>query len=289
MQPNSQLEWLAKNRDSFTGTLVVALVLCVVCSVIVSSAAVLLRPLQETNKKLDQQRNVLIAAGVNVESMSGEEIKAYFSDESKVTRLLVDLETGEPVDAEELGIDLDTYDAKKAAKSSELSQRVDNSGPTPGVSRREKYAFVYEMKEEGEVQYYVLPIYGKGLWSTLYGFLALESDTKTVKGITFYEHKETPGLGGEVDNQGWKDSWKEKLVFDDNWNVSLKVIKGQVNSEDPKAVHEVDGLSGATITSRGVSNSIQYWLGDDGFGKFLEKRRGKPVESAMKNSSQLSL
>ena len=287
MQHNSQLEWLAKNRDSFSGTLIVALVLCVVCSVIVSSAAVLLRPLQETNKKLDQQRNVLIAAGIDVDSMSGEEIKAYFADETKVTRLLVDLETGDPVDTEELGINLDTYDAKKAAKSPELSKWVDTSGPTPGVSRREKYAFVYEMKEAGEVQCYVLPIYGKGLWSTLYGFLALQSDTKTVKGITFYEHKETPGLGGEVDNQGWKDSWQQKLVFDDDWNVEFEVIKGQVNSESAEAVHQVDGLSGATITSRGVSNSIQYWLGNDGFGKFLEKRRGKAVQAAMNSGRTL--
>ncbi len=262
-------------RDSFVRTLLVATILCVACSVIVSSAAVLLRPLQDANKKLDQQRNVLIAAGVDVESMAAEDVVGFFEDETKVKRILVDLSTGEPVDVETTAIDPAVYDPKKAAKSTALSQPVSTEGPTLGISRREKYAFVYQFLQDENVDLHVLPIYGKGLWSTLYGFLALDSDTRTVRGITFYEHKETPGLGGEVDNQEWKDLWPNKLVFDESWNVDFQIIKGQVNPEAVHASHEVDGLSGATITSRGVSNSIQYWLGNDGFGKYLEKQRDK--------------
>ncbi|MCH2115407.1 MAG: Na(+)-translocating NADH-quinone reductase subunit C [Pirellulales bacterium] len=262
-------------RDSILGTMTVALVLCVVCSVIVSSAAVLLRPRQEANKKLDQQRNVLAATGMDIESMTAQEIKSFFSDATRVRPVLVDLSTGETVEGETVGIDLAVYEPKKAAKSSELSQFVMTDGPTPGVSRREKYCVVYEFLKDDQIDLYVLPIYGKGLWSTLYGFLALESDTRTVRGITFYEHKETPGLGGEVDNPNWKRLWPGKRVFDDEGNVDFRIIKGRVAADAADASHLVDGLSGATITSRGVSDSVQYWVGDDGFGKYLKRQRSQ--------------
>ena len=261
-------------RDTIGGTILVALVLCVACSVLVSSAAVGLRSMQQANKKLDQQRNVLLAAGVDVDSMSSDQIVEMFNDETKVERMLIDLSTGDPVDSEASGIDPATYDPKKAAKTPELSQRVNSeSGPTPGVSRREKYAFVYKIKGSETGDQFVLPVYGKGLWSTLYGFLALKDDIRTVGGITFYEHKETPGLGGEVDNPSWKAKWPDKQVFADDWSVDFAVIKGEVDPNNAKADHQIDGLSGATITSRGVSNLVQYWVGPDGFGKFLEKQR----------------
>ncbi len=264
----------AMNPNSMKGTLLVSLVLCVVCSLLVSSAAVLLRPMQEANKKLDRQRNVLLAAGVDVDSMSSEAIVEMFNDETKVRRVLIDLSTGETVDAEAAGIDLATYDSKKAAKNPELSQRVHSEdGPTHGISRREKYAYVYQIMNGGKIEQYVLPIYGKGLWSTLYGFLALQGDVSTVGGITFYEHKETPGLGGEVDNPSWKAKWAEKQVFDEQGKVDFQVVKGAVDANSTQAAHQVDGLSGATITSRGVSNMVQYWVGPDGFGKFLDKQR----------------
>ncbi|MCK5551203.1 MAG: FMN-binding protein, partial [Hyphomicrobiaceae bacterium] len=114
---------------------------------------------------------------------------------------------------------------------------------------------------------------GKGLWGTLYGFIALDADLNTVKGLTFYEHKETPGLGAEVDNRTWKDLWPERLVYGDNGldgEVMLRVIKGAVARRDEQP-HDVDGLSGATLTSRGVSNLLQYWLGDDGFKPYFKK------------------
>jgi len=268
------------NPNTMKGTLLVSLVLCVVCSLLVSSAAVLLRPLQEANKKLDRQRNVLLAAGVDVDSMSSDAIVAMFNDTSKVKRVLIDLSTGEAIDSEEnaeaAGIDLATYDSKKAAKNPDLSQRVHTEGgPSHGISRREKYTYVYQIMDDGKIEQYVLPIYGKGLWSTLYGFIALKGDVRTVGGITFYEHKETPGLGGEVDNAAWKEKWVGKQVFDDQGKVDFQVIKGAVDTHSAQAAHQVDGLSGATITSRGVSNMVQYWVGPDGFGKFLEKQRAQ--------------
>ena len=126
----------------------------------------------------------------------------------------------------------------------------------------------------------VLPVYGKGLWSTLYGFLALAADTRTVRGITFYQHAETPGLGGEVDNDDWKAQWIGRVALDDEYQPQIDVVRGVA---DPDTDYQVDGLSGATITSNGVEGLVDYWLGDDGFGPFLERFRNGELELAAAN------
>ena len=113
---------------------------------------------------------------------------------------------------------------------------------------------LYVDKKNGIVQGYAIPISGKGLWSTLYGYFAVEPDGKTAKGITFYSHKETPGLGGEVDKAWFKDNFiGKRFVNDDGELVGIKVIKGKA---DPNSKYEVDGISGATITSKGVETFL---------------------------------
>ncbi|QDU90017.1 Na(+)-translocating NADH-quinone reductase subunit C [Pirellulimonas nuda] len=254
-------------RDSVLGTFVVATVLCVVCSVLVAGAAVGLKDKQEAQKTLDRNKNVLIAAGLCEKDATEQEVKVLFDE--RINLLLIDLATGKP--AEELSDkDKANYDPRKAAKQPDTSEPVTPPGDLPGIARREKATFVYEIKgEEGGVEGYVLPIYGKGLWSTLRGFLAMQGDGRTVRGITFYEHAETPGLGGEVDNPKWKSQWPDKVALDDQGDVLIEVLKGGTPITDPE--HQVDGLSGATITTKGVSNLVRYWLGEDGFGKFLEQ------------------
>ena len=115
-----------------------------------------------------------------------------------------------------------------------------------------------------------MPIFGKGLWGTLWGYLAVKSDMETVQGITFFQHKETPGLGGEVDNPRWKSQWQGLKLYDADGTPATEVAKGPAPSGDP---HRVDGLSGATITSRGVTNLLKYWASDDGYGPFLKKMK----------------
>lgn len=250
-------------RDTVKKTILVAFALCVVCSVVVSAFAVGLRETQQRNKEEDMQRNILQAAGVYEESRPVAEQFARFD------KKLVDLETGEYV-ADGGAVDPSTYDPRKAVLSTDLSVAIPADEDLGGIKRREKYAFVYRLLgENGEVQLYVFPIYGKGLWSTLYGFLAVAPDLTTVQGITFYQHAETPGLGGEIDNPRWKALWPEKKIFDSEGEVALRVVKGE--GKDP--AHEVDGLTGATITARGVGNLVQYWLGDGGFGPYIEKNR----------------
>ena len=131
---------------------------------------------------------------------------------------------------------------------------------------------VYLVKSEaGALEKGVLPVHGKGLWSTLYGFLALGTDKRTVKGLGFYEHAETPGLGGEVDNPKWKNLWVDKVALDNDGKPQIKIVKGQTNPNNKDYASQVDGLSGATITSNGVQALVNFLVrAQKGFGTFLQ-------------------
>jgi Na+-transporting NADH:ubiquinone oxidoreductase subunit C len=259
-----------QRRDSFFNTLLVAVVLCVVCSLAVSAAAVALRPRQEANEMLDQQKNILDAAGLalgefgKLPSQLDRDQIAQLN--SWVSEKLVNLETGEYTDE----VDINRYSMVNAAADPNQSVAIVDPEFNPGEPRRPKIMKVFLIKQPGsdKIQQIVLPVFGKGLWGTLYGYLALKSDLETVQGITFYSHKETPGLGGEVDNPLWKAKWDGRKLFDENGKPASLVFKGTAPADDPYAV---DGLSGATITSRGVTNLIRYWVSDEGYGPFLKK------------------
>jgi Na+-transporting NADH:ubiquinone oxidoreductase subunit C len=247
------------SNDSIKKTLIVAFSLCIVCSVIVSTAAVMLKPAQQANQSLDRKRNILAAAGMLDENISIDEQFA------KMTPRVVDLRTGKFSDA----VDAEGYNERKAAKDPAQSDALSSSEDIAKVFRREHYAVVYVANDtQGEVDKIILPIRGYGLWGTLYGFIALEGDASTVAGIGFYEHKETPGLGGEVDNPRWKGLWPGKQVYKDG-ELEIAVVKGTVDPSAPGADYQVDGMAGATLTTRGVSNLVQFWLGDNGFAPFL--------------------
>lgn len=247
------------SNDSTVKTLVVAFSLSIVCAIFVSTAAVMLKPVQEVNKALDRKRSILAAAGMLEEGKSVEEQFA------QVSTRVVDLRTGKFTD----DIDAQKYDQRKAAKDPSRSQKLPAEQDVAKISRREDYSLVYVVEgPAGELEKIILPIHGYGLWSTLYGYIALESDGNTVAGLGFSEHGETPGLGGEVDNPRWKAHWPGKQVYRDG-DVALGLIKGSVDSSSPNAPWQVDGLAGATLTSRGVTNLVHFWLGENGFEPFL--------------------
>jgi Na+-transporting NADH:ubiquinone oxidoreductase subunit C len=250
------------NNDTIKKTVTVTLLLCLVCSIIVSSAAVLLKPLQIANQALDAKRNVLAVAGLMEPGQSVEDIFA-----ARVTTRVIDLNTGEFTDA----VDPAAYDQRRAARDSDLSRRLSKDDDLARINRREHYSVVYLVEEEGRLQTLILPVRGFGLWSTLHGFLALKADGRTVQGLGFYEHGETPGLGGEVDNPQWRAQWTGKQVFDADGEVVIQVLKGRVDPQSPKARYQVDGLSGATLTTRGVQNLLHFWLGELGYGPFLDR------------------
>jgi len=260
-------------KDSVGGTLTIATLLCVLCSVLVAGAAVLLKPLQDENKKLDVRKNMLLASGL----ISDPKAKKDTINEAfkQITPVVIDLQTGEE------NTDMpETFSQRKAAKDSDMNTKIEPSMDIAGIKIRSKYSKIYKVIQNEQIQMYIFPVHGKGLWSTLYGFLALAPDFQTVKGLGFYEHAETPGLGGEVDNSSWKAQWVGKKTFADNYVPKLQVIKGAVDSSDPDKDYKVDGLSGATITSNGVTNLVQYWLGEGGFGPFIRRTLGKEDEVA---------
>ncbi len=253
----------AKN-ETLSRVLTVALGLCIVCSVVVSTAAVALKPQQAANKARDLKRNILMAGGLYNPELSVEE--QFASIQTRV----VDLDTGMFVD----DVDPSTFDQRKAAKDPASSKALLADEDPAKILRRENRATVYLVNDDsGSLDRIILPIHGYGLWSTLYGFVALESDANTIVGLGFYEHGETPGLGGEVDNPSWKAKWPGKLAYKEG-EVAISVLKGPVNGSSPDAQWQVDGLSGATLTTKGVHNLVQYWLGDDGFAPLLGNIRG---------------
>jgi len=246
------------NQDTIQKTLTVALLLCFVCSVIVSTAAVLLRPMQDANKDQDRKKNILLAAGLYQE---GIEIDEQFS---VIKARLVDLDTG----TFSLESDISSFDQRKSAKDPSQSMALTSDQDQAKISRRENQALVYIVESKGEFDKIILPVHGYGLWSTLYGFVALESDLNTIAGLGFYEHGETPGLGGEVDNPRWKAFWPGKQVYKEG-TVAIQLIKGVVDPSSIDSSYQVDGLSGATLTSTGITNLLQFWLGQNGFQTFI--------------------
>jgi len=246
--------------DTVGRTLLVALFVSLVCSSMVASAAILLKPRQVENAIVEMRRNILEVAGLWAPEAEVDEL--FESIEPRV----VDLETGAYAD----DIDPEAYDPAEAAKDPALSVEIPSEIDVAQVGRRAKHALVYLVRRDGEISRIILPISGYGLWSTLYGFLALEADGNTVSDITFYAHGETPGLGDFIVKPAWRELWRGKRAFDDSGALELRVVKGRVSADDPRADYHVDGVSGATLTGNGVSNIIKYWLGDHGYGPFLE-------------------
>lgn len=259
--------------NTVKGTLIVSTILCVVCSLLVSTAAIQLRPLQQANAENKMKRNILVAAGLWED---GADIDDLFNP---IETIYVNLPSRNEEDAEQDGMINNTvdpaYDEYKAAHDPALQVPIPDDIDLGGIRFRAPIAAVYVVKgEDDSIDQFIFPINGRGLWSTLYGFIALDAETLEVRGITYYKHAETPGLGGEVDNPKWKAQWPGTVVVNDEGEPILNVTKPGEAEES----NEIDGLSGATITSNGVENMILYWMGPDGFGPFLDRVRAGEIE-----------
>jgi Na+-transporting NADH:ubiquinone oxidoreductase subunit C len=253
------------NKDTARGTLTVTAVLCVACSIVVSIAAVTLRPSQHKNREQDKVRNILAAAGLLREDA---DVLQVFRE--RIKPQAIDLETGDYTDH----IDAAIFDIKKNAKSPQDAMRLPRNEDIAQIKMRPRYSVVYEVVGQGGgLEQVVLPIYGMGLWSTLWGFIAIDADGNTIRGLEFFDHAETPGLGGEVDNPQWKKQWQGKRIRDPEGGLAITVLKGKVQRRSPNASYQVDGLSGATLTTNGVSNLVRYWLDEQGYGKYLARLR----------------
>ena len=235
--------------------MIIPLIACIACAVIVSVTAVSVRPEQNLNIENEKKLKILAAAGI----VTNEVDKEF----SKIETFYIDFVSNQLIQIE------GNYDHIKASASAESSSIIPKKQDIAILKRRENVApiYVWYSKEE-QIEKVVLPIRGYGLWGTLYGYISLDADLNTVKGIEYYDHKETPGLGGEVDSPAWKSDWNGKKVYNSSGEVILYVTKGP-SSED----YEIDGISGATLTSNGVTNMIRYWLGENGYGPVLQQLR----------------
>ena len=248
------------DRDSIKNTLVVAIGVSITCSVLVSAAAVILQPLQEKNQTAFRQQIVLEVAGLYEPDT---DIATLFNG---IDAYMVDLDSGDYVD----GIDPQTFDAAAAANDPSMSVSIPRDLDTANLRRRPVYSPVYIVADGDAIQQIILPVYGAGLWSTMRGYLAIEADGNTVRGLRFFEHAETPGLGDQIDKDSWLAQFPGRLLFDAAGEPRFEVVRG-IAPPGPNAVHQVDGMSGATLTGDGVTNLIRYWTGPHGFGPYLKK------------------
>ena len=239
------------DRDSISNTLLVAIGLSLVCSVIVSSAAIVLKPVQERNEEQFRQQIILDVAGL---MEPGADIGQLFE---AIEPRTVDLETGNYTDEGD----------------PELTVTIPDDLDIAGIGQRPRYVPVYLVKDGADVEQIILPVYGKGLWSTMLGYLSLAPDGNTIKGLRFYAHAETPGLGDQIDKEPWRALWVDKKVYGSGDEPQIRVVRGLVPAGAPNTQHLIDGMSGATLTGNGVSGLVRYWTGPHGFGPYLKNFR----------------
>lgn len=254
------------SNDSTFKTFLVAFLLCVVCSVLVSLAALVRIDREAYNKQLEIRKTVLAVDGYQDQIDAGGDINKLFLD--NMERKIVDLKTGDFA----TDIDAATYDQREALENPDLTVKIPADLDIAGMGSRAKYAAIYVTKD-GDM---ILPIWGAGMWGQMHGYIAVKKDNTTVKGFTFYEHAETPGLGAEVDNPRWKAQWPGKQIYNSSGKLAIKVVKnGKYNASASDANSTIDGLAGATVTSMHVKDIVRYWFGENGYAKFLAKLKAE--------------
>jgi Na+-transporting NADH:ubiquinone oxidoreductase subunit C len=232
---------------SNTYTLVFTSIVTIVLGFFLALAADGLRDLQDLNVENDMKKNILLSLGFkpgDETPWSSDDIQKLF--EENIEALVLDAS----------------------------GQRTEKDPKEIDTEKDVEFLPIYLKKIGEDVGGYAIPIAGKGLWSTLFGYFAIEPDGRTVKGITFYKHGETPGLGGEVDKAWFQQNFIGKRFVDENDQLlGIHVIKGKVQSDDQEAYHKVDGISGATMTGKG----LEYFLKDDlaKYEPFFKQVRGR--------------
>ena len=256
---------MSANKETFGKTVGFVLAVCIVCALLVSFSAVQLKPLQQANKLLDKQTKILEAAGLL--ETAGKDIVGTYNQ--FVEARMIDLDTGEFIDGNP-----ELFDERRNSRDVKKSDKPKND--IAGINRRSHDAVVYLVRNgAGEIDTVVFPMVGAGLWDLMYAYVGVEADLNTIKNVIYTaEMKETPGLGAEVLNPNWIKLWPGKKIFNDNDEVKVQLVKGGVKAGNPEEIHQVDGLSGATLTANGVTKTFTFWFGDEGYLPFIKKNRG---------------
>jgi Na+-transporting NADH:ubiquinone oxidoreductase subunit C len=266
------------NNQSALKAVLVVFAVALVCSILVSAAAITLKPIQERNQLLDRSRHIVTLTGLVPENSALTDDEILDAVEQLDIRA-VELDTGEfAAQIEPL-----EFDQRAAAQDAELGTDIPAALDSARLGRRSRFAIVYLVWDGDELGRLILPIHGQGMWSTLYGYLALESDLNTIAAVTFYQQAETAGLGDQVMRPEWHARWQGRQLYDESGALRFRVASGPAPDGD---VHEVDGLTGATVTSDAVSSLIAYWFGPNGYAPFLDALRSTPPGRAAASRSQ---
>ncbi|MDB2385905.1 Na(+)-translocating NADH-quinone reductase subunit C [Shewanella sp.] len=258
---------MAIKKDSFLGTMIFTVILCLLCSFMITGTAEVLKERKLVKKRTELMRNVLIAANVDFNEQT--DLAALFAKDVKP--LLITLKSGEVVN----GDSVMDFDSRMASINPDSSIKLKRKQDKAKIKTRANQVRVFKVFDDsGKLTSVVLPIYGKGLWSMLYGFVALKADFNTIENVVFYEHGETPGIGDFLNDTQWTAQWHGKQIFNSQGKVAFKVVKGGAKAGD---IHGIDAVSGATMTGRGVQRSIQFWFGHDGFEVFIKKLKASEV------------
>ena len=252
--------FLARPNDDRVKVFGVAFLVALTSAILVSASSVMLKPLQEAN--LEAERAARMEA--MLDTLPGmRDVLAEIGAEALETRM-VDLATGSFT----TDVTPDAFDLAAATSDPELSVAIPPDEDIAGLGRRANFAPVHLLERDGELLVVVLPVSGKGYQSTIRAMVALNADLETISALTITEQAETPGLGARVEDPDWLSLWPGKEIADDTGRIVISVVRGEATGP-----HEVDGISGATMTSNGVGNMLRFWLGEQGFGPFLDRLR----------------
>jgi Na+-transporting NADH:ubiquinone oxidoreductase subunit C len=258
-------------KDTPLRAFLTVLVTAVVCSSVVAGSVVLLRPIQLNNKLLERSGNILELTGLLPAGgdVGDEQLLNLFKS---LDARVVNIDSA----SFDSGFDPYTFDERKAAANPELSDPIPPGQDIASLTRRSRYKTIYLVWDDGALKRVVLPINGAGMWSMLYGYIALEPDFNTIADVLFYEQNETPGLGDQITKPHWQAKWVGKKIYDETGQVLFRVAAGQVTEGSAAADYQVDGLTGATVTSNAVTALLQFWFGPNGYGPLLQQLREHP-------------
>ena len=260
-----------KGKDSPFGALMVVVAVSLVCSILVSSASITLKPIKLLNQKVERSRHIVALTGLvptDAELSNDQILEAVEQMDIRV----LNIDTGQFDDS----IDPEEFNPRAAVNDPDLSVAIPADEDLARLGRRARHALVYLIWDDDELKRVILPIHGQGMWSTLHGLLALEVDLNTIGAVTFYEQAETAGLGDQITRPDWLSGWQGRQLFNNRGEVAFRVAAGPVNQDSPAAQHQVDAISGATLTTDSVTRLIQFWFGPSGYQPFLKNLENQP-------------
>lgn len=255
-------------NDSPVKAFLVVLLTAIVCSSLVSASVVLLRPIQLNNQMLDRSRNIMKLTGLvepGVTPNDEEMLELYRGMDVRV----VDIDRAVFTDE----VDPLSFDQRRAVNNPELGTNIPVELDSASLGRRSRFVTVYMVLQNGELERLILPIRGTGMWSMMYGYIALESDLNTIAAATFYEQNETPGLGDQIMRADWQAQWSGRQIYDETGDLRFAVNFGKVEPGSSIWLYEVDALTGATVTADAVTGMMRYWFGPHGYRNFLDELR----------------